>query len=309
MILLRGLELPAELQRGAVSIGNFDGVHRGHREIALRLVSMARRLQGPAIVLTFDPPPSAILRPDQVPERLTTVETRAALLGMCGVDAVVAYPTDRELLNLSPDAFFTTIVRGMLDARGMVEGPNFFFGKGRAGTVETLRTLCGGAGLQFEVVPPQSVGGRMVSSSEVRRSIDAGDVAGAVEMLGHGHRVTGRVVQGAARGRTIGFPTANLEGISTLLPAEGVYAGTTVGLDKTYAAAVNIGPNPTFGERTKKFEAHLAGFEGNLYGRELTIDLTARIRETVRFDGVDALKRQLERDVAAAVEALHSGEA
>lgn len=304
MKLLRDLDSCPEIRGGAVSIGNFDGVHRGHQEIAQRLVQMARRFGGPSVVLTFDPPPSAILRPAQTPARLTTVETRAELLAQCGVDWVVAYPTDRALLELSPEEFFASIVRSRLNARGMVEGPNFFFGKDRTGTVESLRSLCCGAGLEFEVVAPQSVNGRMVSSSAVRGLIEAGNVAEAVDLLGHGHRVTGQVVRGAARGRTLGFPTANLEGIATLLPPEGVYAGVTVGLDRPNAAAVNIGPNPTFGEGAMKFEAHLIGYQGDLYGMPLSIDLRFRIRATQRFSGPDELKRQLQQDIAEASKAL-----
>jgi riboflavin kinase/FMN adenylyltransferase len=306
MKLLRDLDSCPEIRGGAVSIGNFDGVHRGHQEIAQRLVRMARRFGGPSVVLTFDPPPSAILRPAQTPARLTTVETRAELLAQCGVDWVVAYPTDRALLELTPEEFFASIVRRRLNVRGMVEGPNFFFGKDRTGTVESLRGLCAGEGLEFEVVAPQSVNGRMVSSSAVRGLIESGSVAEAVDLLGHGHRVTGHVVRGAARGRTLGFPTANLEGIATLLPPEGVYAGVTVGLDRPYAAAINIGANPTFGEGAMKFEAHLIGYQGDLYGMSLSIDLRFRIRPTQRFNGPEELKKQLQRDIAQASKTLGS---
>lgn len=300
MKLLRGLDAGPHIRGGAVSIGNFDGVHLGHQRIASRLVSMARHLGGPAVVLTFDPPPVMLLRPGQVPPRLTTVETKAEYLAACGVDIVIVYPTDHALLNLTPEEFFASIVRGRLDARGLVEGPNFFFGHNRAGNVDTLRALCQDAGIPFEVVTAQSAEGTMISSSAVRRLIDAGDLRTAAQWLGHPHRVTGRVARGAARGRTLGFPTANLERIEVLLPPDGVYAGIAAGLDRPYVAAVNIGPNPTFAEQGRKFEAHLVGFTGDLYDRDLSIDILARVRDTRKFSGPEELRGQLAQDVATA---------
>lgn len=305
MNILRGFCHPQDYRGGYVAIGNFDGVHRGHRRIAERLVELARQEGRPAVVFTFDPPPVELLRPGQVPPRLSTLETKAELIAEAGVDSLIVYPTDHALLNLTPAEFFESIVRGELQGRGMVEGPNFFFGHNRAGNVETLRMLCEAAGMSLEVIPPMHRGSRMVSSSEVRRLIESGDVDTAVDLLGHPYRVTGRVGQGAARGRTLGFPTANLECIPTLLPCDGVYAGVARNLDRPYSAAVNVGPSPTFGETQRRFEAHLIGFDGDLYGRELKIDLIARVRPTQKFSGPDALREQLARDVARVAELVH----
>lgn len=305
MRLIRGFDDVDAHRGGVVSIGNFDGVHRGHRAIAATLVARAREVGRPAVVLTFDPHPIRLLRPESEPPSLSTLERKTELLGSVGVDLVVAYPTDRALLQLSPVEFFETIVRDRLDAVGLVEGPNFFFGRGRAGNVETLRDLCNGAGMTFDVVEPVATGGDVVSSSRIRGLVDAGRIAEAAELLGHPYRLTGTVVRGAGRGRTIGTPTANLGAIPTLLPAHGVYAAralTDAPESPTYPAAVNVGPNPTFGDDATKVEAHLVGFDGDLYDMVLHVDLLDRLRDIVTFDDVAALERQISEDVRRAVE-------
>lgn len=300
MTLLRGLDDLEGRRGGALSIGNFDGVHLGHQLLAKRLAARAQAIGGPAVVLTFDPTPAAVLRPDQVPPRLTTLETRAEWLHRLGVDAVVAYPTDVALLQLSPQAFFQQIVLERFAARAIVEGSNFCFGRARTGTIATLQSLCGAVEIPCDVVPIEALGGTLVSSSEIRRLIGEGAIAKACELLGHGFRMTGDVVAGAQRGRTLGFPTANLSNVETLLPPDGVYAAVCDGLDDPYAAAVNIGPNPTFGEGARKIEAHLIGFEGDLYGQALTLDLIAKVRDVARFSSAESLRSQLALDVAAA---------
>ena len=299
MHIQRGFETPDLYRDGWVTIGNFDGVHRGHQAMLATLVARAREMKTRAVVLTFDPHPIALLRPQQTPPALSLLDHKLELFEQHGVDTVIVYPTDHALLKLSPDEFFQTIVLDRLNAVGMVEGPNFFFGRGRAGNVETLRSLCEGSGRRFEVVAALSVRDRMVSSSEVRALIAAGEIAQAVEMLGHPYRLRGVVGSGAARGRTIGFPTANLDGISTLLPPDGVYAGRCIVGDKTHLAAINLGPNPTFGESARKFEAHLLDFAGDLYGQTLDVDLIARVRNTVRFESREALMQQLKADLIA----------
>lgn len=301
MRLLRSTEqLPTDLRHGAVTIGNFDGVHRGHAKLVERLLAKARDVGGPAIVFTFDPHPVRLLRPEAAPPPLTWTDRKAQLLDELGVTAVIAYSTDQALLQLSPEAFFQRIVRAQLAARGMVEGPNFFFGKGRAGTIDTLRTLCGTANVSLEIVPPVEVASEIVSSSRVRRAISAGDVDLARQLLTRPYRVRGMITHGAGRGAKIGFPTANLEAIDTLLPAQGVYAARAITPGDNWPAAVNIGPNPTFGENALKVEAHLIGFAGSLYGQPLELEFLSRLRNIRPFESVEALKAQLGHDVAAA---------
>lgn len=301
MKLIRDLAaLPAELRSGAVAIGNFDGVHRGHARIVERLVSHAHAVGGPAIVLTFDPHPVRILRPDAAPPPLTWTDRKAQLLAELGVDSTVVLATDEALLELTATQFFDQIVRNRLDARALVEGPNFYFGRGREGTIEVLRNMTDAAGIELEVVEPVVQGGELVSSSRVRSLIADGDVDRAGAMLTHPYRIRGMVAHGAGRGSKIGFPTANVEAIDTLLPAAGVYAGIGTRGETTWPAAINIGPNPTFGEHALKVEAHLIGCHEPLYGQPLEVDFLSRIREVQTFPGVEALKQQLKQDVAAA---------
>ncbi len=302
MKLLRQVaNLPSELRGGAVAIGNFDGVHRGHARIVSRLMEKSREVGGAAVVFTFDPHPARILRPSEAPAPLTWTDRKAELLAALGVDAVIAYPTDEALLARSADDFFRHIVRETLDARAMVEGPNFYFGRGRAGTIDVLRQLTEQAGIALDVVEPLVEGGQIVSSSRVRGLIRDGDVGAARRLLTEPYRIRGMVVHGAGRGAKLGFGTANLNAIDTLLPAVGVYAGRAFVNNAVWPAAINIGPNPTFGQGDLKVEAHLLDWDGApLYGQPLEVDFLARLRGVEKFSGVEALKEQLARDIDAA---------
>lgn len=297
MKLLHGFTEPQAYRGGFVAIGNFDGVHRGHQTMAALLVERAQAERVPAVVLTFDPPPVELLRPGQVPPRLSTLDQKARLLAECGVEVVIAYRTDRDLLNLTPGEFFERIVLGELDARGLVEGPNFFFGRDRAGDIPMLRTLCDKAGRSLDVVSPVKVGERLVSSSEIRSLIGTGRLRDAVEMLGHPYHLSGTVARGAGRGRSLGIPTANLQQIETLIPPDGVYAGVARHGESEYPAAVHIGANTTFGEQQRNFEVHLLDFAGDLYGERLEVGLLDRVRDTAKFASGEELKRQLARDL------------
>lgn len=300
MKILSGLADADAVRGGFVSIGNFDGVHRGHRSMIARLICRARESAAPAVVFTFDPHPIALLRPDQTPPPLSTTEQKLELLEQCGVDCTLVYPTDQALLDLTPRRFFDEIILGKLAARGLVEGPNFQFGHDRLGNIELLEGFCSDSGLTLDVVPPLEIGGRLVSSTEIRRFVQAGDVRSAGELLGSPYRLRGRVTRGAQRGRTLGFPTANLEEIRTTLPRAGVYAGRVTVDGLSYGAGINIGPNPTFAEQSHKFEVHLINFEGDLYGRWLNVELLDHLRDTTPFSSLDALRQQLERDIARA---------
>ena len=297
MHLQHGFEHPAAYRGGFVSIGNFDGVHRGHQQIISDLVRRAKAKQVPAVVLTFDPHPIQLLKPQHVPPSLSTVAFKADRLGELGVDCVIAYPTDKTLLELSPEQFFRRIVQDELDARGLVEGPNFFFGRNRAGDIETLKSLCESAGLSLDVVSPVCVGDRMVSSSAIRSDIAAGKIRHASELLGHTYQIQGLVVRGADRGSALGFPTANLEQLETLLPADGVYAGIAHCGGQNWPAAINIGQNPTFGENRRKVEVHVIDFSGDLYGKRIDVELLKRLRDIVQFESTNELQAQLQRDV------------
>ena len=298
VIPLRLQDVPPEsIRGGVVAVGNFDGVHRGHAA----LIAAATELAGPSrpvVAVTFDPHPLVLLAPERFQPPLTTVAERARLLQAVGADRVGVLRTTPDLLGLSPEMFFDRIIRGALAARGMVEGFNFRFGRDRAGSNDTLRTLCRQADIAFREVAPFTLGGRPVSSSRVRDALLAGDLGEAAELLGRPYRVSGIVGTGARRGRTIGFPTANLDRIETLLPGNGVYAVRVQAPAGRFAGAAHVGPNATFGEDARQVEVHLLDFAGDLYGQTLAVDFIARIRGTERFATVDALVAQMTKDVA-----------
>jgi riboflavin kinase/FMN adenylyltransferase len=306
MTLLRRFEKPELYRGGYVSIGNFDGVHRGHQEIAQHLAARAGREDVPAVVLTFDPHPLVLLRPTHVPPSLTTLEQKADLLEQAGVNCVIAYPTDHALLQLTPSEFVDSILVGQLAAKGIIEGPNFCFGKDRAGDIDTLSQLCRDRQILLEVAEPVGGARAMVSSSTIRTLVAVGKIGEAVQLLGHPYRIAGEVVTGARRGQQIGFPTANIANVKTLLPADGVYAGITAVDGRKFASAINLGPNPTFGENARKVEVHLLDFAGDLYGRSLAVDLLERVRDVRKFAGREELIEQIGKDVAA-VRAITAG--
>lgn len=301
MKLFRSLEeLPDRFRHGAVTVGNFDGVHRGHARLVERLLAAAKRVGGPALVFTFDPHPVRLLRPEKCPPPLTWTDRKAQLLAELGVDATLAYPTDRHLLELSPREFFDHLLREQLGAKALVEGPNFFFGHGREGNVQLLEQYCRQAGMSLEVVPALQLEGDTVSSSRVRALIAAGQIDAATGLLTRPYRIRGMVVHGAGRGAEIGFPTANVGAIDTLLPGLGVYAGRMHWGRKSWPAAINVGPSPTFGEQAVKVEVHAIGYHGSLYGEAVEVDFLSRLRDIRSFEGVDALRAQLADDVAQA---------
>lgn len=325
-------DLPSVLRHGAVSIGNFDAVHRGHQELAARTRAWADRLHGPALAITFDPPPHQVLYPGSERLPLTTLEERAGWLEEAGVDHLIALQTTRELLSWEAEEFFQRVLVQQLRARAVVEGRDFRFGRQRRGDVTLLEQWCHQAGCQFEVVPPVLHEGAPISSSRVRQAVQQGQVELARLLLGRPYAVVGRVVVGARRGQTLGFPTANLDGVLTLLPADGVYivrvtqnrfhrpaphagllpeepSATSAGPSESESSeglrlfprlgAAHIGSNPTFGEQHRKLEVHLLDFQGELYGQSLRVEFLARLRETYRFRSAEELREQLRRDIEA----------
>ncbi|TWT89863.1 Riboflavin kinase [Pseudobythopirellula maris] len=298
-------ELPESLRGGALTIGNFDGVHRGHAELIARLVDKAKEVGGPALVLTFDPHPVRLLRPAECPPPLTWTERKAELLADLGVDCVIAYPTDKALLCLSAEEFFRRIVVEAIGAKAMIEGPNFYFGHNREGDVQLLADLAAGAGMSLDVVQPVALdtggGAEWISSSRIRRLLLTGGKVGlARRMLTSPYKLRGMITHGAGRGAELGFPTANLEGIDTLLPAPGVYAAAGWVMGRAWPAAVNIGSNPTFGETHPKVEAHLVGLHEPLYGKLIEVDFLERLRDVRPFPSAGALVAQIRQDAASA---------
>lgn len=286
-----------------MAVGNFDGVHLGHAAIARRLKAAADRRGVPAVAVTFDPHPIGIVRPGASPPLLTTPARRAELLLALGLDAVLVQPADATLVGLPAEDFYRWILRERLGAVALVEGADFRFGAGRRGDVRLLETLCGADAVGLEVVAPVMAEGAAVSSSRIRELVAAGNVAAANRLLTAPHRVSGTVVTGARRGAALGFPTANLADIATLLPAHGVYAArATIPGGGRLPAAVHVGVNVSFGATVTTVEVHLLGFSGDLYGGRLDVDFLERLRETRRFESVEALQAQLAADVALTAE-------
>ncbi len=295
---------PPRWPDGAVALGNFDGVHLGHQELVrqLRERSAAERL--PAVALTFDPHPLTVLAPARAPVPLTTLDERARLLRAAGLDGVVALPFTEELSQCPAEEFARRYLAEWLRARWVAVGDGFRFGRGRAGDAALLAREGEQLGFGVLVVPPVLEGGLPVSSTRVREALGSGAVEVAARLLGRPHRLRGHVVEGARRGRTLGFPTANLVPPGVALPADGVYAGW-VWLDADRRpAVVNVGRRPTFDHGELRLEAHVLDWAGDLYGRELELAFVARLRGEQRFEGPDALVAQIRRDLARARELL-----
>ncbi|HEX6916681.1 MAG TPA: bifunctional riboflavin kinase/FAD synthetase [Phycicoccus sp.] len=304
---------PEALRPCVLTLGNFDGVHRGHRAVLTALVEAGHRLGLPAVAITFDPHPVAVLHPERAPEIIAPAEIRDELLAETGIDGLLVLDFTTEFARQTPEDFVRAVfVRG-LDARCVVVGMDTRFGYRNSGDVSTLADL--GEQLGFQVIALDDIGeGERYSSSVVRRLLREGDVAEAARILGRPHRVVGTVVHGHHRGRALGYPTANLgEDSLGLVPAEGVYAGWLTRLDleegsadRTMPAAVSVGTNPTFDtEDRRTVEAYVLDRDDlDLYDERVMVEFTAHIRPTLRFDSVDDLKAAMADDVARCHELL-----
>jgi riboflavin kinase / FMN adenylyltransferase len=301
-------DVPADLGRTAVVIGNFDGVHLGHQHVVREARSAADAEGLRVVAVTFDPHPMAVLRPEHAPTTITDIETRAELLRTAGVDDVLALPFDRDVASWTPQEFAQRVLADALHAAVVVVGANFRYGSRASGDVATLTTS--GEELGFRAVGVPLDGGPQVwSSTYVRTCLAAGDVAGAAEALGRPFVVRGVVVRGDQRGRELGFPTANVPTrVLTAAPADGVYAGWLRRLDtgERYPAAISVGTNPTFdGERERRVESYVLDRDDlELYEVEVEISFVDRIRGMERFHSVDALIETMHDDVRRAHDIL-----
>jgi riboflavin kinase/FMN adenylyltransferase len=301
-------EVPSDWGACVATIGEFDGVHRGHQRVVERAREIARSRQLPVVAITFDPHPDEVIRPGSHPPLLTTARRRAELLAGLGADAVFVLPFNLEFSRLSPDEFVRVVLSERLHAAAVVVGENFRFGHKATGDVPMLAQLGEKYDFTAEGVPLLVDDGVTISSTYIRDQLAAGDVAAATRALGRPHRVEGIVVRGHMRGRGLGFPTANLETPPhTATPADGVYAGWLTGLDldgtemSRWPAAISVGTNPTFGAGERTVEAYALDRDDlDLYGTHAAMDFTARLRGTERFDSVEALITQMHEDVSQA---------
>jgi riboflavin kinase / FMN adenylyltransferase len=299
--------LPPYVKGAVITVGTFDGVHRGHRDVVERLVSRARSLKIPSVLVTFEPHPLEIVNQAAAPLLLTTHNEKLEVLAETGLDYVAVLPFTPALASYSAEDFVELVLRRRFRLRELLIGYDHGFGKQRAGNVDVLRTLGERDGFRVEVVEPVATpDGHSVSSTSIRRAVAGGDLERASTGLGRLYSVSGRVVPGAQRGRTIGFPTLNLGPPPSrkLLPPEGVYAVRVQTPGGPIGGMMNLGPRPTFGDAATSLEAHLFDTNGDFYGADVRIDFVLRLRETRKFGSAEQLSKQLRHDESEARNAL-----
>ena len=300
MLVFRGV--PGRATTSTVlTIGNFDGVHLGHRALLAELTAKARELALPATVLTFEPHPRELFAPEQAPARLASLRDKIELLAEAGVDRVNVCRFDRKLASLTGEQFIEKILLQGLSVRHLIIGDDFRFGKARGGDFAMLQRAGRERGFAVEAMHTVDFGGIRVSSSAVREALAAGDIERAEQLLGRAFVIAGRVMDGRKLGRTIGFPTANIQVRRSRLPLSGVFAVTVSGIDRhPLPGAANIGVRPTVDAGLKPvLEVHLLDFDGDIYGRHVDVNFLHKLRDEAKFESLDALKAQIARDVAA----------
>ncbi|AEX44476.1 bifunctional riboflavin kinase/FMN adenylyltransferase [Corynebacterium diphtheriae HC01] len=311
-------DIPADLKASVITIGVFDGVHRGHRTLVAAATDRAQALGVPSVLVTFNPHPLSVLRPDKMPPLLGTVNQRADLAESLGVDHMFAMNFTAELSHLSPEEFFCSVIKDKLNAQVVVVGKNFTFGYKAAGTTGTLKALGEKYGVEIYVLDLLTENGDVVSSTAIRSDLLEGDIRRANWGLGREFSVHGDVVRGAGRGgKELGFPTANLYFPDSIaLPEDGVYAGwltvtSSAPIDGDmvrgvrYPAAISVGHNPTFGDKRRSVESFVLDRHADLYGHSIVVEFVDRIRPMVKFDGIDELLVAIENDVTQTRAILH----
>jgi riboflavin kinase/FMN adenylyltransferase len=297
--------LRAHLKDPVATIGNFDGLHRGHRAIIDRVLARARAIGGSSVLITFDPHPLSVLAPDRAPDMIVTPRKKLALLDEAGLQFVLILPFTMELAEVTPEDFVRQVLWKGLGLKQVYVGANFNFGRGRAGNAGTLVKQCSELGIHAEQVTEVRYLGSSVSSSRIRRAILAGEVELAGELLGHPYAIEGTVVHGDGRGTALGYPTANLVSHNLLLPQDGVYVTQAVFDRAARPAVTNIGSRPTFTDARYAIETHILGSPGDLYEREIEVRFLARLRQELKFDSAEALVQQVRKDIDRTREYFH----
>ena len=308
MDVIRGSEkIPARMQRAVMTIGNFDGVHLGHRFIFLKLVEEARRADCPAVVISFDPHPKMVLHPERQPFYLiTSLEEKIRLIADLGIDALLLIPFSLDYARMTAEAFVREILWEKLRISKILIGHDYTFGRGKEGN-ETFLTEAGRhLGFAVEVINAFCIGDTVISSTKIRDALLAGEVGFAATLLGRPYNLSGRVVFGNRRGGGLGFPTANIAPDKELVPARGVYAVRCLHEGERHDGVLNIGFNPTFADGKLSIETHIFDFHRNIYGEILEVHFIERIRDEVRFTSPEQLITQIDRDIVRAREILKS---
>jgi riboflavin kinase / FMN adenylyltransferase len=305
--LMSGSTVPERFRGGYVALGNFDGFHLGHQAVVGRAVERARAAGRPAIVATFDPHPMRFFRPDSPWFRLTSLDQRERLFAAAGVDAMYVFEFDAALAGLSAEAFVVERLVAALGVAGVSTGEDFTFGKARSGDIALMRRLAATHDFSVDTVAPVMLDGAVVSSTRVRAALRNGDPRGAARLLTRPYAIEGVVQHGDKVGRTIGFPTANLDMANYLRPAYGIYAVRGHLPDgRVVDGAANLGVRPTFDPPKELLEPYFFDFSGDLYGQKIEVELVDYLRPEAKFDGLDALTAQMAEDVAEAKRRLVS---
>ncbi|MBV8057004.1 MAG: bifunctional riboflavin kinase/FAD synthetase [Deltaproteobacteria bacterium] len=304
MEIIRDLDSLKPYLFPVVALGNFDGVHLGHQTILRTAIERAHTAGGSALAVTFEPLPAKVLNPDRAPRLILTPEDKHELLRSFGVHGVIVLAFSRELSMLSPEDFVREYLCRHIGARMVVVGHNVSFGHMRAGNAEVMRRLGRELGFETTVVGPIERDGIAVSSTQIREMIAAGDMKRTAILLGRPHFLRGPVVHGRERGRTMGFPTANIQSRTECLPPDGVYATRVVMEEGSYSSITNIGMRPTFGEPERTIEAHIFEFNRDIYGRDIKLEIAERIRPERKFESAQALAAQIASDLQRAKEIL-----
>ncbi len=305
MRVFHGIDgLEGKLKNPAITIGNFDGVHKGHQTLFQRVKQCAEELNGESAVVTFDPHPLKVLSPDKVLSFITSHRQKLDLIASCGIDATIVIPFDHEFSRMSASEFVKTVIVEKIGARAIVVGPDYRFGHGREGGIPYLKQLGAQYGFKVETVSGTTMNHTVVSSTAIRQMIVNGNIREANKLLGRFFEVSGTVISGRKRGVKLGFPTANIQMPPLASPPPGVYVIEAEVEGKRYGGAANLGYNPTFGDTELTLEAHLFDFDRDIYGKVITIRFIDRLRDEKRFSGPDELAAQIGHDVDTAKKML-----
>ncbi len=301
MEIIRGLEnITHSFQRPVLTLGNFDGVHIGHQTILEEVGRRARAIEGQSIVLTFVPHPLKVLKPEICPPIITFIEQKAEMISRYNIDVLIAANFSKEFAKQTPREFIENILQKQIGAREVIVGYDYGFGRGREGTIDFLKQMGRELNIMVDIVDPVKLDGRIVSSTSLRQTVMSGDVEAAGRLMGRPYQIVGEIVTGHRRGRTIGFPTANIDSKNELFPKRGVYIVYAAVKGHTYQGVANVGFNPTFGDEKISVETHILDFDEDIYGEELVVAFMSRLRSEVKFDGVDSLVEQINKDVVRA---------
>lgn len=302
--VFRGTDAVEGLVSPVIALGNFDGVHLGHQAMLKRAMERARSIGGESIAFTFDPHPIKVLAPEKYLPLITPTEKKIKLMDELGLSAVICAEFSLDFAKLTPKQFIKDLLVDRVGAKEIVVGFNYSFGKGRAGSIESLRAMGEEYGFKLHVVDPFKVGGIVVSSSKVRGAIWSGSPRIAAALLGRPYGMEGVVVPGRSRGKKLGFPTANIETRGELYPKSGVYATVVILDGKRYKSVTNVGKQPTFSDGVFTVEAHIFDFEADIYGAHVELLFIERLRDEMAFSGPDALVEQIRLDAEKAREIL-----